>query len=328
MRFYLSGPMRPLPEHNFPLFAQVSAQLRRDGMDIISPHEYGDSLKDTRGQLMTEDLLMILKDCDGIIVLPGWETSPGACAEVAVAFGTEMPVYDYVPDDVTNLLGYELVESKVTSVTVPRENQYAQGIPLLGLCGFAQSGKDTVAGLLVDKLGWERVAFADALREVLYALNPIVETTFEPVYEYNKLEPVQHIPVEVRVQDLVIGQGWDAAKVGYAEVRQLLQRLGTEAGREVIDQNLWVRMGEDKIEAAGKPVVVTDCRFPNEVALIKRRRGHLVWIDRPGVGAANAHASEHSVTSADCDSIIKNDGDIHHDLWSRVKVLLEDLGIK
>lgn len=314
MKFYLSGPMRPLPEHNFPLFTEVSAKLRRDGMDICSPHEYGDSLKDTRGQLMTEDLLMILKDCDGIICLPGWQSSPGACAEVAVAFGTEMPVYDYVPDSVTNLLGYELIESKVTSVTVPRELQYANKIPLIGLCGFAQSGKDTVAGLLVDKLGWERVAFADSLRDVLYALNPIIcDWPREGWF---------------RVQDAVNDEGWDVTKVRYSEVRTLLQRLGTEAGREVIDQNLWVRMGEDKIEAAGKPVVVTDCRFPNEVALIKRRKGHLIWIDRPGVEAANAHASEHSVTSADCDFIIKNDGDIPVDLWGKIKYLLEDLGVR
>jgi hypothetical protein len=298
--FYLSGPMRPIADHNFPLFKKVSAQLRADGVEIISPHEYGDELNDSRGQLMTDDLLMILNDCDGVIVLPGWESSPGASAEVAVAFGTELPVYEYIPDSVSNLLGYHLVESKTTSVTVPRETQYANGTPLIGLCGYAQVGKDTVAGFLKTQ-GWTRVAFADALRDVLYALNPIVQggSYFE------------------RVQDLVDRHGWDKAKVDYQEIRQLLQRLGTEAGRDTLGENVWVRIGEDKIEAANGPVVVTDCRFPNEVQLIKRRKGTLIWIERPGTGAANAHASEHSVTRDDCDIVLNNNGTFE-DLYRKI----------
>ncbi len=304
--FYLSGPMRPLAEHNFPLFKQVSAQLRQDGLEIISPHEYGDEQNDSRGQLMTEDLLMILNDCDGVIVLPGWETSPGASAEVATAFGTEMPVYDYIPDTTHSLLGYHLEESKTTSVTVPREMQYAKGIPLIGLCGYAQVGKDTVAGFLVQQ-GWTRVAFADALRDVLYALNPIV------VYGGG---------TEARVKDLVDHHGWDKAKVDYPEIRVLLQRLGTEAGRETLGENLWVRIGEEKIEGAGTPVVVTDCRFPNEINLIKRRKGTLIWIERPGTGAANAHASEHSVNRDDCDLVINNNGTFE-DLYRKIGKMIE-----
>ena len=45
---------------------------------------------------------------------------------------------------------------------------------LVGLSGYAQVGKDTVGKILVEKYGFERVSFADKLREVLYALDPTV----------------------------------------------------------------------------------------------------------------------------------------------------------
>lgn len=305
MRYYLSGMMRPLPEYNFPMFRKVSAQLRSEGLDIVSPHEFGDSENDTRGQLMTEDLLLILNQCDGIICLPGWQNSPGASAEVAICFGTERPVYEYIPIGE----GFRLEESKVVMVTVPRENQYALGIPLIGLCGYAQTGKDTTANFLVKKYDWTRVAFADALRDVLYALNPIV------VREVGGVIDGPHNVY--RVQDLVDEWGWDKVKVEWQEVRALLQRLGTEAGRDIIDPNLWVGMGEEKIESAGGPVVVTDCRFPNELSLIKRRKGTLIWVERPGTGPANAHASEHTVSKDDCDLVLLNNGTID-DLYLQI----------
>lgn len=248
---------------------------------------------------MADDLTVLINNCDGVICLPGWEKSPGACAEVACAFAGEKSVYELtLHDDDT----YDLIESNVVSVRVPRENQYRDKTPLVGLCGFAQSGKDTAASYLVDKFDWTRVAFADALRDVLYALNPSI-TGLACDYGQDK-EGVY------RVQGIVDNYGWDWAKTNIGEIRTLLQRLGTEAGRQTIDENLWVGMGEDKIERAGGPVVVTDCRFPNEIALIRRRKGLLIWVEREGVGAVNSHASEHSVSKADCDLVLTNNGTI------------------
>lgn len=295
--YYICGPMRPIEDNNFPLFIRASRILRADGVDIISPHELGQP-DWTRGQLMGDDIVTLIKACDGVIALPDWQKSPGASAEVAVAFACEMPVYNLLlHDDDT----YTLTESNVVSVRVPRENQYRDKTPLVGLCGFAQSGKDTAAGFLVDRFNWTRVAFADALRDVLYALNPLVTQSDWPEI--------------LRVQDIVDSVGWDKAKVEYEEIRGLLQRLGTEAGRQIIDENLWVGMGEDKIERANGPVVVTDCRFPNEIALIRRRKGLMIWVEREGVGAVNSHASEHSVTKADCDLVLTNNGTIE-DLYN------------
>lgn len=315
MKYYLCGQMRPLSDNNFPLFEHVTQQLRADGHDILSPHEYGDETTATRGELMAEDIAFIVGECDGVICLPGWENSPGANAEVAVAFATEKPVFDYVSED--GAIGYEIVPSRTTHVRVPREEQYKHKIPLIGLCGYAQVGKDTAASLLINA-GWERVAFADKLRDVLYAMNPIVGSFDDGEWPFFRDDQD-----DVRVRGIVDACGWDEAKTSAVEIRQLLQRLGTEAGRENIDNNIWVGLGEDKIEAAfPNPVVVTDCRFQNELALIKRRKGTLVWIDRPGVEPANAHASEHSVSRSDCDLVLDNDGSIE-DLAVKVKNLRE-----
>lgn len=318
--WYLAGPMRPLPDHNFPLFEKASSDLRKAGYKIISPHELGDASW-TRGALMTEDLIALLMGAQGVITLPGWEISPGASAEVAVAFATEKPVFRYVtlPNDEFTVLPCYTVTSHVT-----REEQYQHKIPLIGLCGFAQAGKDTAASYLTGMYSFTRVAFADALRDVLYALNPIA--AHNDAYRGLSDAPYKDGGPFVRVRDLVDSKGWDKAKTAKNDIRELLQRLGTEAGREIIDQNLWVRMGEEKIEKAPGPVVITDCRFPNEVNMVRRRKGTLIWVERPGNGPANAHASEHSVSQVDCDYTVTNGGSLEQ-LYDHLNVVLEIEGV-
>jgi len=82
---------------------------------------------------------------------------------------------------------------------------------IIGLSGRAGSGKDEVAKVLVDLYGYKRIAFADAIRDALYELNPLVSD-------------------RIRVADLVDEYGWDFAKKNF-EVRRLLQVFGTEVGR-------------------------------------------------------------------------------------------------
>jgi hypothetical protein len=303
--------MRSYPDLNFPEFERVATMLREDGYDIHSPHEHGEPTW-ARGKLMTDDLIDILTTCDGVVLLSNWRESPGACAEVATAYATEKPVYEieYLGEMGQEPHGYQLVPCDAMSVTVVREEQYANKIPLIGLGGFAQSGKDTAAQVLVDA-GWTRVAFADTLRDMLYALNPAI-----------------HLPVTWKYDELhsmVDAQGWDSAKMEFPMIRDLLQRLGTEAGRDILDPDIWVHKGEEKIEHAADletPVVITDMRFQNELRMIRRRGGKLVWVERPGIGPVNSHASEHSITKEDCDVVLWNGGTIE-DLAVQVKELMK-----
>lgn len=166
---------------------------------------------------------------------------------------------------------------------------------VIGLCGFAQSGKDTAAGFLIDQ-GWKRLAFADALRDSVYLLNPIVRTVCSDFGAE-----------QIRVQDIVDTIGWDRAKVDVAEIRELLQRMGTEVGRALYGESFWV----DRVLAQMTPdqnYVITDVRFPNEVEAVKSVGGRVIRIYREGVGAVNTHVSDQGIDNLEFDSIILNDG--------------------
>lgn len=161
---------------------------------------------------------------------------------------------------------------------------------LVGLHGWQGAGKDTVAGILAER-GFERIAFADPMREALYKLDP-------------------HIAGGWSLRMLVDVSGWDSVKREYPEVRGLLQRFGTEVGREMWGEDFWVRQG--LAQAAGKPrVVVTDVRFENEVAAIKQAGGFMFRVVRPGYGPREGHASEGDLSHL-CDRTIDNSGDLEH----------------
>jgi hypothetical protein len=175
----------------------------------------------------------------------------------------------------------------------------------IGLHGFAGAGKDTVAEIL-SQYGYTRVAFADVLREALYVLNPVI--LFHPYGE------------DQRVQDLVDRHGWDEAKRQYEEIRRMLQVLGTEVGREMIDQNVWVDSVFKKLEE-GKKYVFADVRFVNEHHAIDSRLGTLIRIDRPGYGPVNDHKSDKGLPPEWFDAAIVNDGTIE-DLNTKVREIL------
>lgn len=163
---------------------------------------------------------------------------------------------------------------------------------IVGLCGLAGSGKDTAAAHLVARCGFRRLAFADTLRTALYALDPYVATA-----------DGTHA-----LTDLVDRKGWDEAKK-IPDVRRLLQRIGTEVGRDLLGADIWVDMTLSGVER-GERIVVTDVRFPNEAAAIKARGGIVVEIVRPEVtglaGSNGDHASE--AMAFPRDTSIVNDG--------------------
>jgi hypothetical protein len=176
---------------------------------------------------------------------------------------------------------------------------------LVGIGGYATSGKNEAANALIAA-GWRQDAFANRMRTALLALDPILQTE-------------GHVPwsehwddVTVRVSDAVREMGWDRAKREYPEVRELLQRFGTEMGRNLFGENFWVDLLFKEYEIPGVRyddligLVVTDVRYPNEIRAIRGRGGKLIWIDRPGVGPVNAHASENAVGPNDFDVTILN----------------------
>jgi hypothetical protein len=159
---------------------------------------------------------------------------------------------------------------------------------VIGLTGYAQSGKDTVASILVEKYGYTRIAFADKIRDFLYGINPMVACS-----------PTGYL------QDLVNLVGWDNAKQE-PQVRRLLQDLGISA-RELLDENIWITSALSKV-SKGDRVVVTDVRFENEAMMIKLMGGQLWRVKRVGFGPVNEHVSESELDGYKVDQIFVNNG--------------------
>lgn len=163
---------------------------------------------------------------------------------------------------------------------------------IIGLSGYARSGKDTVANIMVEKYGFTKLAFADPIREALYKLNPYIAGGF-------------------RLQYLVDKTGWDQAKDDYPEIRQLLQRLGAEIGREMWGPNFWIRQLVHRSMRSGERIVVPDVRYPNEAQAIREMNNSQIWrIKRPSYAPANSHKSETAMDDWKFDQIFMNNGSI------------------
>lgn len=166
---------------------------------------------------------------------------------------------------------------------------------IIALSGYARSGKDSIANVLVEGYGFRRTAFADTLRSCVEALNPIIDA-----------DPDGNL---IRYNDIVRDRGYDRGKEDFEEFRGILQRMGTEVGRNILGSNIWVDLTLNKMRSSENNWVITDCRFPNEALGVKEISAAQVWrVERKGVRAANDHISEHSLDGFEFDQIIYNDG--------------------
>lgn len=178
---------------------------------------------------------------------------------------------------------------------------------LLGISGRLRSGKDTAARPLLDA-GWHHGSFARALKQFMYNLNPVVPGPPEGSGRYYRLAP------------LVDAYGWEKAKDDFPEVRALLQRCGTDAGRRVLGDDVWVNAAMAAVPD-GVSAVFTDVRFPNEARAIQRAGGAVIRIERPALGPVppGAHVSETALDGYGFDAVIVNDGTVD-DLHRKVSL--------
>lgn len=210
---------------------------------------------------------------------------------------------------------------------------------LIGLNGYATSGKDEVAKLIKKyRRDFQIKKFSDKLKQVASILTGHPVTYFEDqdfkaadlgmdwfVWSYKlhvtgtDVEPKYNGTPELRAMT----------------VREFLQKLGTDAVRHGLHENTWVnalfanyrvddeeiRDGHVRIDLPKSNWIITDTRFLNEANAIKERGGIVVRIDRPGVGPVNKHKSETELDHYDFYYRIINDGSIE-DLDNKVKQFL------
>lgn len=164
---------------------------------------------------------------------------------------------------------------------------------VVGLMGTKGCGKTTVAHAIRKQFLSKSyvMRFADPIKNVMRVLG----LTPDEVDGANKEEPCMIL--------------------GGKTPRFAMQTLGTEWGREIIDQDVWVNVWRHELHTLlhkTRPyedivVVTDDVRFPNEVRAIRDVGGAVVWLERPSVyTGGDVHASETSVGPSEADFIIKN----------------------
>lgn len=165
---------------------------------------------------------------------------------------------------------------------------------IIGLSGYAQVGKDTIANYLVSEYGFVKISFADPLREALYRLNPKVDIAdMRGVY----------------LRAAVDGLGWENVKVDSKDTRELLQRMGTEIGREMFGEDFWVNQGLLRAKEH-QNVVFADVRFKNEADAIRNAGGRVWRINKRNHGPVNNHSSEIALDDYSFDDVVYNNASI------------------
>lgn len=139
---------------------------------------------------------------------------------------------------------------------------------LIGLAGYARSGKNSFADFIGDNS--KSISFAYALRKELD--NFLIEKLGISAFTED--------PKEKEI------------------VRPLLVCWGTEIMRNQIDQDHWVKSIKKAVEINRKNnicSIITDVRFENEIFWIKEKGGACIWIERSGIGPKNADEQNYTL---------------------------------
>lgn len=137
--------------------------------------------------------------------------------------------------------------------------------PVVGISGPARSGKDTVAQLLLEA-GYIKNSFAEPLKRGLMAMFGF---TSVEVNEGSRDAPIAWLD-------------------GRTHVRHMLQTLGTQWGRDLLHEEVWVRQWARERDAhpSEDPVVISDVRYESEADAIRQAGGVILHLDRPSLPLA------------------------------------------
>ena len=202
---------------------------------------------------------------------------------------------------------------------------------IIGVCGFIGSGKDTVADYLTNFHGFRRESFANSLKDA-------VANVFG--WDRTMLEGRTKTAREWREQV----DPWWAERLNMPNLtpRWVLQYWGTEVCRKGFHDDIWIAALENKLRNSKDDIVISDCRFPNEIKSIKEAGGQIICVERgiqphwydiaiqANKGSESAvnwlkeqgvHASETSWVGTKFDHVFDNNGSID-DLYAQIKMLI------
>jgi hypothetical protein len=212
---------------------------------------------------------------------------------------------------------------------------------IIGICGLIGSGKDTIADYLQNIHQFRRESFAHTLKDAVAA-----------VFGWDR-ELLEGRTKESRAWREQVDPWW-AQRLNMPELtpRWVLQYWGTEVARKSFHDDIWIAALENKLLKTTDDVVISDCRFPNEIEAIKRAGGIVIRVTRgpepewyPLAEIVNRgptrntewrlsknrleeykiHASETAWIGTNFDAIIDNNADGLDNLYRQVKDLVLSL---
>jgi hypothetical protein len=165
---------------------------------------------------------------------------------------------------------------------------------IIGFTGRKRAGKDTAADVLVRE-GYELIKFAGALKAMIRAYLTYIGVSPQTI------ERMIEGDLKELSYECFVGR----------TPRFVMQTLGTEWGRDIINTNLWVNACMRRCSMFDN-VVISDCRFPNEVAAIQEQGGKIICIVRPEPNPSwdDMHLSETGIDALPYDHIIVNNSTV------------------
>jgi hypothetical protein len=204
---------------------------------------------------------------------------------------------------------------------------------IIGVCGFIGSGKDTVADYLQNFHEFRRESFASTLKDAVAS-----------VFGWDRIM-LEGRTKEAREWREQVDPWWaERLAMPTLTPRWVLQYWGTEVCRKGFHDDIWIASLENKLRLSKDSIVISDCRFPNEISSIRNAGGKIVWVQRGELPnwydlaiSANQghnyaaqelkmrkiHISETAWVGTDFDTIIDNNGSID-ELYQQAKLIISD----
>jgi hypothetical protein len=212
---------------------------------------------------------------------------------------------------------------------------------IIGVCGLIGAGKDTIADYLVNVHEYRRESFANSLKDAVAQVFGWDRTMIE-----GRTKAAREWREQVDT--------WWAQRLDMPDLtpRYILQHWGTNVLRQHFHDDIWIASLENKLRNSQDNIVISDCRFPNEIKAINQSGGVVVRVQRGSepdwmphainymsgpstigwsigkhvLESAKVHASEYSWAATNFDRVLDNNGTMDQ-LYEQLNGLVRDLQV-